>query len=249
MLKKIKIPLFLQIITILCNAFERDDKFEKLIINNINDNDWSHNEQSEIITNCVFKSNDLTNHFNITLKACLERCKRTHKCTHFSHDESNNCWLMQGYASLTNTVYSANKKNICGILIINEESDKVDEAMRIEKNEINFVTQQQFVNAFRSVLKKFGTLELPDPTRLQYEFCVNKSREIGRISSKAELAMFLTHVFYYSEMLQRKSERFCQLLEDGCLGQDKRINPTLSFGNYYARGYLPLVSILKQIEN
>lgn len=61
----------------------------------------------------------------------------------------------------------------------------------------------------------------------------------GDITSKTELAMFVSHVFFYSQMLQRTSEIDC--METECPGAMKRWNLE-SLGQYYPRGYLPLVS-------
>jgi len=94
------------------------------------------------------------------------------------------------------------------------------------------ISKQQFITAVTST--GFG---YPTPTDGQYNAFINNYASAGGITSKLELAMFLTNIMWESGGLQYKSELACQ--NNNCAGSYRTSgdDPNLF---YFGRGYIQL---------
>lgn len=99
------------------------------------------------------------------------------------------------------------------------------------------ISQEDFINAWTQGKQYLPDGNIPTPTAAQYNAFIQNAGPMGGITSKTELAMFLSEIMWESGGLYYKSELACQT--NNCSGQ--YVDAVGLPGKYYyGRGYIQL---------
>lgn len=99
------------------------------------------------------------------------------------------------------------------------------------------ISQDEFINAWTQGKQYLPDPNIPAPTIDQYNAFIKNAGPMGGITSKTELAMFLSEIMWESGGLYYKSELACQT--NNCAGQ--YVDAVGLPGKYYyGRGYIQL---------
>jgi chitinase len=224
-----------------CSLHIVDALPHKLSQKNVREFHWQLGDEGGIwSSNCDFPDNDddpspLTG-FTENVQ-CGQQCMDTIACTHYtwSNIDGGTCQLRQGDVTRESAVPSSKLGATCGIMPYKRPHIHVTKVMDIE-------TRRKLLPTFAEFVEALTVNDYAEPNQEQYQNFVQGATSVSDISTKTELAMFLTHIIQESGGLKFKIEKRCgkHCTATGVCLKDYKTPQDASGQHYCGRGYIQL---------
>ena len=93
----------------------------------------------ELKLGCDFYGNDFTKKSMSNSTLCGDACISLKGCTHFTFTPDGTCWMKTGIVNINQAIKSRNKKTACGIVLMQEKIDTVNESEAFRKYFLIFI--------------------------------------------------------------------------------------------------------------
>ena len=87
----------------------------------------------ELKLGCNFYGNDFTKKSMSNSTLCGDACSSLKGCTHFTFTHDGTCWMKTGIVNINQAIKSSNKKTACGIVLMQEKIETVNDGDAFRK--------------------------------------------------------------------------------------------------------------------